>query len=195
MLGQEAVAFALLLHAQQVLPQAAAVAVITLVTTMRGRQPPAGCPRAKEYDVTDPWTDGTQGLVVLPSGRRLRGRGLRWPADDQLPSFAVELPGRPGPEPRWERVWVRWPNFWLPSDPDEAAAALTRARRLAVSERVEIAGGGGIGRTGTGLAAMCVLEGIEPDAAVLWVRSHYHPRAVEVPWQRQFLRHVASTVE
>lgn len=108
--------------------------------------------------------------------------------------MAVELTGRPGPEPGWERVWVRWPDFWLPSDPAEALVALTRAHQSAGSERVEITCGGGVGRTGTGLAALGVLEGMDPDAAVKWVRSHYHPRAVEVPWQRRFLRHVASTV-
>jgi len=35
-------------------------------------------------------------------------------------------------------MWVRWPDFWLPSDPDEALAALTRAHELAGSERVEV---------------------------------------------------------
>ena len=141
--------------------------------------------------MAEPWTDDTRGLVVLPSGRRLRGRGLRSPADGQLPTFTVELTGRPCPQPSWERVWVRWPDFWLPSDPDEALAALTRAHQLAGSERVEIACGGGIGRTGTALAALCVLEGMDPDSAVMWVRSHYHRRAVEVRWQRRFLHRVA----
>ena len=138
------------------------------------------------------WTDDTRGLVVLPSGRRVRGRALRSPLDGQPPTFAVELTGRPTPEPPWERLWVRWPDSWLPSNPDEALAALTRAHQLASHERVEIACGGGVGRTGTALAALCVLEGMQPDTAVMWVRSHYHPRAVEVRWQRRFLRHVAA---
>jgi len=141
--------------------------------------------------MAEPWTDDICGLVVLPSGRRVRGRSLRSPAEGQLPTFAVELTGRPGPEPSWKRVWVRWPDFWLPSDPDEALAALTWAHQLAGSERVEITCGGGIGRTGTGLAALCVLEGMDPGTAVTWVRSHYHPRAVEIRWQRRFLHQVA----
>lgn len=140
----------------------------------------------------EPWSDDTPGLVVLPSGRRVRGRGLRSPVQGQLPTFALELVGRRRPEPAWEREWVRWPDFWLPSDPEEALAALTRAHRLAGEERVEVSCGGGVGRTGTGLAALRVLEGAAPDAAVTWVRAHYHPRAVEVPWQRRFLRHVAA---
>lgn len=86
---------------------------------------------------------------------------------------------------------MRWSDFWLPADPDEALAALRRAHQLANEERVEITCDGGIGRTGTGLAALCTLEGMDPDAAVTWVRSHYHPRVVGVLWQRRFLHHVA----
>jgi protein-tyrosine phosphatase len=51
---------------------------------------------------------------------------------------------------------------------------------------------GGIGRTGTGLATLCVVEGMEPDRAVDWVRARYHKRAVEVRWQRRFLRRAWS---
>jgi hypothetical protein len=33
-----------------------------------------------------------------------------------------------------------------------------------------------------------VLDGVPPSAAVAFVREHYHPRAVETPWQRRFVR-------
>lgn len=56
-----------------------------------------------------------------------------------------------------------------------------------VTDRVEIGCSGGVGRTGTALAAMGIFEGMTPDQAVEWVRVHYHPRAVEVPWQRRYL--------
>lgn len=141
--------------------------------------------------MTGPWADGTPGLVVLPSGRRVRGRALRSPAAGTPPTFAVELTGRPAPEPAWERAWVAWPDFWLPADPAAALAALIRAHQLAGAGRVEIACGGGTGRTGTGLAALCVLEGMPPAAAVSWVRARYRRRAVEVRWQRRFLRYAA----
>ena len=49
---------------------------------------------------------------------------------------------------------------------------------------------GGVGRTGTALAALAVLDGLDPGRAVAWVRAHYHPRAVETPWQRRWLRGV-----
>ncbi|MBX6748191.1 MAG: hypothetical protein IRY85_00730 [Micromonosporaceae bacterium] len=55
---------------------------------------------------------------------------------------------------------------------------------------MEIACRGGIGRTGTALAALAVLDGLAPPAAVAWVRDAYHPRAVETPWQRWWLRRV-----
>ena len=137
--------------------------------------------------MVEAWTDGTPGLVVLPSGRRVRGRSLRSLPVGELPTAAVHLAGRPPPEPPWERVWVRWWDFSVPSDPSGAVAALRWGYELTGDGRVEIACTGGVGRTGTGLAALCVLDGLSPDAAVAWVRSSYHRRSVEVPWQRRFL--------
>jgi protein-tyrosine phosphatase len=54
-------------------------------------------------------------------------------------------------------------------------------------ERVEIACGGGYGRTGTALACLAVLDGVPSDQAVAYVRDHYNSRAVETPWQRWFV--------
>src|SRR5450755_4649362 len=107
--------------------------------------------------MADPWADTTQGLVIFPSGRRVRGRGLRQPTQGQPPTFAVELTRRPAPDPPWTRHWVPWPDFWLPRDPAHAFRALSTAHDVADHERVEITCGGGVGRTGTGLAALCVL--------------------------------------
>ncbi len=134
-----------------------------------------------------PWTAGP-GVVELPAGRRIRGRGLRHPLPDgPSPEFGVYLLGRdPGPFD-WEHRWVRWPDFRTPASTDDAVAALREAFRRAGSERVEIACGGGVGRTGTALAAIAVLAGIPPDEAVDWVRRHYHSRAVETPWQRRWV--------
>lgn len=143
--------------------------------------------------MTEKWEAGAPGVIELPSGRRFRGRGLKRDSPEgPSPTFAVHLTGSPTEDPPWERQWVRWPDFWLPSDPDEATRALRQAYDRAHDDRVEIACGGGIGRTGTGLATMCVLDGMEPDAAVDWVRERYHKRAVEVRWQRRFLRRVWS---
>jgi hypothetical protein len=134
------------------------------------------------------------GVVELPSGRRVRGRRLTNPAPSgTTPTLAVHLAGRCPPEPPWERDWIRWRDFWLPADPDAAVRVLRRAHRRAYTDRVDVACNGGVGRTGTALAAMCVFEGVNPDAAVEWVREPYHPGAVELPWQRRYLRRITPT--
>jgi Protein-tyrosine phosphatase len=132
------------------------------------------------------WMDET-GLVALPGGARVRGRRLGDPASPA--DFALVLAG--GASPAWPHRRIRWPDFWVPSDPDDALDALHEAhRRAKVGERVEVACRGGVGRTGTALAALAVLDGLTPDQAVTWVRGSYHRRAVETPWQRRWLRGV-----
>ncbi|WP_374228254.1 protein-tyrosine phosphatase family protein [Streptacidiphilus sp. ASG 303] len=86
----------------------------------------------------------------------------------------------------WEARWLRWPDFRLPSDRAAAREALREAWERAGSERVEVACGGGRGRTGTALACLAVLDGVPGPEAVAYVRAHYDPRAVETPWQRRF---------
>ena len=131
--------------------------------------------------------EGERGVVLLPGGARVRGRRL---GDATAPAdFAVVL--AEGPVPAWPHRRVRWPDFWIPMDTSDAVDALKEAhRRAQAGERVEVACRGGVGRTGTALAALAVLDGLTPSAAVQWVRAGYHRRAVETPWQRWWLRHV-----
>ncbi|MER7048567.1 protein-tyrosine phosphatase family protein [Streptomyces jumonjinensis] len=136
----------------------------------------------------DSWEPATPGLLRLPSGRLVRGRGLRRPLPPgQEPSFALYLRGRRPPPVRWEARWLRWPDFWLPSDRAAFEKALGEAWERAGAERVEIACGGGYGRTGTALACLAVLDGVPGGEAVAYVREHYAARAVETPWQRRFV--------
>ncbi len=133
------------------------------------------------------WEPGTPGLVVLPSGREVRGRGLGRPLlPGPLPTFGVYLLGRPPAVP-WDARWVRWPDFRLPADPAELRAALLEAWERAPGERVEVACRGGTGRTGTALACLAVLDGVPAAEAVGWVRRHYRPRAVETRRQERFV--------
>ncbi|OJF12091.1 protein phosphatase [Couchioplanes caeruleus subsp. caeruleus] len=55
------------------------------------------------------------------------------------------------------------------------------------TQRVELACGGGFGRTGTALSCLAVLDGVALAEAVAYVREHYSHRAVETPWQRRFV--------
>ncbi|MEU8261764.1 protein-tyrosine phosphatase family protein [Micromonospora sp. NPDC048999] len=130
------------------------------------------------------WTDRS-GLLVLPGGATVRGRRL---ADPATPAdFALVLAG--GPTPPWPYRRLRWPDFWVPLDTADAGDALREAwRRAYAGQRVEVACHGGVGRTGTALAALAVFDGLAPEEAVPWVRARYHPRAVETPWQRRWLR-------
>lgn len=82
---------------------------------------------------------------------------------------------------------MRWPDFRLPTDRVDAAAAIHEAWERAADERVEIACSGGLGRTGTFLACLAVLDGVPRGEAVTFVRQHYSPRAVETPWQRRYV--------
>ena len=58
---------------------------------------------------------------------------------------------------------------------------------------MEVACGGGVGRTGTALACLAVLDGVPTREAIAYVREGYHRRAVETLWQRRYVEHFAET--
>jgi len=135
------------------------------------------------------WDLSAAGVLRLPSGRLLRGRGLRQPVpDDALPQFALYLQGKTPPPVGWPSRWVRWPDWRLPIDRDDAEAAFREAWKRAPKERVEVACTGGRGRTGTALACLAILDGVAPGEAVAYVRKHYDQRAVETPRQRRYVK-------
>ncbi|MFF8968531.1 protein phosphatase [Streptomyces sp. NPDC014995] len=136
------------------------------------------------------WRPDGPGVLALPSGRLVRGRGLRRPLDPAAPapSYGLYLLGSPPPDTPWEARWIRWPDFRLPRDRADARTALVEAWRRAADERLEIACGGGRGRTGTALACLAVLDGVPAKEAVAFVRRHYDRHAVETPWQRRYVR-------
>lgn len=136
-----------------------------------------------------PWEPGQPGVIELPSGRLVRGRGLREPLPPgREPEFGLYLQGKNPPGAPWQSRWVRWRDWWLPSDPIDAREALVEAWERAPLERVEVACTGGIGRTGTALACLAILDGVPVSQAVDYVRRGYHWRAVENPWQGRFVR-------
>ncbi|MEU6480866.1 protein phosphatase [Streptomyces sp. NPDC047017] len=136
------------------------------------------------------WDEQAPGVLRLPSGRLVRGRGLRRPLDPAapVPAYGLYLLGEEPPEVPWEFRWLRWPDFRLPADRAAARSAFLDAWERAATERVELACGGGRGRTGTALACLAVLDGVPPAEAVAYVRTHYDHRAVETPWQKRYVR-------
>lgn len=108
------------------------------------------------------------------------------------PTVALYLLSSKPPPVGWESRWVSWPDFGLPRDRRDAAAALRQAWLRAEQERVEIACSGGRGRTGTALACIAVLDGVPAELAVAFVREHFDHQAVETPWQRRYVTRFPS---
>lgn len=134
------------------------------------------------------WDSSAPGILRLPSGRLVRGRGLRRPLPEgPHPAFGVYLLGRPPPAVPWESRWLRWADFRLPAVDADVLPALTEAWQRATAERVEIACAGGHGRTGTALACLAILDGVASAEAVAFVRGQYDPHAVETFSQRRYV--------
>jgi hypothetical protein len=138
--------------------------------------------------VATTWDEHGPGVLQLPSGRLVRGRGLRFPVPGGLvPDFGLYLLARDPGEMPWPSRWLRWPDFRLPSDRGAVRDALVEAWERSLTERVEVACRGGRGRTGVALACLAALDGLPGTAAVKYVREHYDGRAIETPWQRRYV--------
>lgn len=134
------------------------------------------------------------GAIELPDGSWIRGRGLRSPSPgDPPPVFGLYLGSgrlrrRHDERLEWPHEWLDWPDFLLPRDREAAIARIGDLHERATSGLpVEVACGGGVGRTGTVIACLAVRSGLAPADAIAWTRAHYHRRAVETPWQRRWV--------
>jgi hypothetical protein len=134
------------------------------------------------------------GAIRLPDGCQVRGRGLRAPAPGgPVPDFGLYLGSdrlrrRHDGAISWPHAWIEWPDFLLPKDGREAARQIHALHAQAREGRaVEVACGGGVGRTGTVIACLAVLAGLSPADAIAWTRANHHRRAVETPWQRRWV--------
>ena len=125
--------------------------------------------------------------VIFPDGTRVRASALSDRDEHQRGrDFGLYL------DPRWDPTWpaelIDWPDFGLPPDGARAAAQIRAAFSRAKSgEIVEIGCLGGLGRTGTVLACMAVLGGVEPLDAVTWVRENYRAGAIETAEQERWV--------
>jgi hypothetical protein len=134
------------------------------------------------------WSTRDDRVIALPSGRLIRGRGLAaHPELSPDPDFGLYLLADEVRGVPWDHTWVEWTDFGLPVDPAAAREELTAAWQRATYERVEIACLGGLGRTGTALACLAVLDGLTPGAAVDLVRAEYDGRAIETAEQVDFV--------
>jgi hypothetical protein len=140
--------------------------------------------------VSQTWEPGAYGVMALPSGRLVRGRGLR--IDNPYkpdPEFAVYVVGSDLYGVTWDYRWVDWPDYGLPANPAELRERLSEALARSSAERVEVGCTGGRGRTGTALACLAVLDGLPAADAVAYVTQHYSPDAVETLDQASFAAH------
>ncbi len=135
------------------------------------------------------------GALRLPDGLWVRPRGLRRPPppgpgpDAGLYLGSARLRRRHDDALSWPHTWIDWPDFGVPRDRDDAVTQIRALHeRARAGAAVELACGGGVGRTGTALACLAILSGLPPADAVAWTRLHHHPRAVETPWQRRWVR-------
>ncbi|WP_086820441.1 protein-tyrosine phosphatase family protein [Allokutzneria sp. NRRL B-24872] len=140
------------------------------------------------------------GAIELPDGSWVRGRGLRrpWP-EGPVPDFGLYLGAgrfRRTQEERldWPHTWIEWPDFLLPRDRAFAVEQIHQLHERARSgEAVEVACGGGVGRTGTVFSCLAILAGVEPGEAVAWTRERLHPKAVETPWQKRWVAQFSAS--
>jgi protein-tyrosine phosphatase len=115
----------------------------------------------------------------------------------RAPDFALYLDARwkTDPEVTWPHRVIAWEDFGLPVDEADTFAAIRdlfeRARR---GELVETACYGGVGRTGTVLACLAILAGLEPSEAVGWVRTNYHAQAIETDEQQKMIERFAASL-
>jgi hypothetical protein len=125
--------------------------------------------------------------VVLPDGTTIWATSYAPDyARDRSPDFGLYLDARWSPP--WPHGHIDWPDFSVPVDRDAMLGALRDAlARAREGEVVEVGCLGGHGRTGTAVACLAVLAGLETDA-VDWVRSTYCDHAVETDEQVALVR-------
>lgn len=139
------------------------------------------------------WREGLSGVIELPDGRTVRGSSRRRARDLQFEAdLVIYLQRRKPRRPATDYRWIAWPDFRIPRDSAQALVILRDAHERAGHERVLLCCTGGTGRTGTALAVMALLAGVDAEEVVPWIRERYQPRAVETRGQRAWLQGIAA---
>ena len=128
-------------------------------------------------------------VVVLPDGTEVTAASFDLSDPyrrDCPPDYGLYLDDRW--QPPWSHDHLDWPDFGVPVDASQVAAALRSAlQRAREGHRIELGCLGGHGRTGTALACIAVFSGLAPSEAVAWVRANYCAQAIETPEQEAFV--------
>lgn len=125
--------------------------------------------------------------VLLPDGTRIRASSIfERVEDDPTRDFGLYL------DTRWKPTWpsetIDWRDFGLPSDSEQAASQIRQAfLRAQNGEVVEVGCLAGLGRTGTVLACMSALTGLDTPSSIAWVRANYRPEAIETTDQEEWV--------
>ncbi|MGH9243066.1 MAG: protein-tyrosine phosphatase family protein [Acidimicrobiales bacterium] len=128
--------------------------------------------------------------VTFPGSLDIRAAGADDQHDSTTPDWGVYA------DPCWQGwpgVLLAWPDFDVPRDDEHVVSAIVEAVGRARHQQDVLVGcRGGIGRTGTLLAAIAIACGVPAEGARAWVRSNYHPRAVETDAQHEWLMRIAQ---
>ena len=136
--------------------------------------------------------------ITLPDGTAIRASSIfDRVEDDPTRDFGLYMDARWKPVSPSDLIDRR--DFGLPADATRAATQIRDAFLRAKSgEAVEVGCLGGLGRTGTVLACMAVLTGLDAPSSIAWVRTNYRPDAVETAdqeeWVAWFTRWARSAV-
>jgi len=125
--------------------------------------------------------------VRFPDGTTVTG-SARSAQEGRTDRFDFGLYMHDAWDPSWDYERIDWPDFGLPTNAEAAASAIEDAfARARSGEAVEVGCAGGLGRTGTVLACMAILAGVEPEQAVAWIRANYRAEAVETEAQADWV--------
>lgn len=139
-------------------------------------------PNDENWGKVSYWKDQcqhSQTCFTLPSGTEVFCSSVMAPLG-RKPDFALYL------DHEWRSpgfaYYIEWKDFDTPEEAalDDAVLIVADVYKKARKGLfVEVGCIGGHGRTGTVLAIMCVLEGLDTTEAISYVRSNYCKRAIE----------------
>jgi len=100
-----------------------------------------------------------------------------------------------GLEVKQDYISVRWPDMGVPALKREWWETLASVLASGKFDSIYIGCAGGVGRTGTTLAILAYLYGVETKTPIAWVRENYNPKAVETTEQVEYVNKITGNDE